>query len=138
MPEKQIPKEYLLDRTSVILRGEKIQRELTEDDINKISFEIFKHDKKIRAKENEKRRFVDPINEEIRGIKEEKENLYLMLDRQVETMNMDVALVADSEEGVMHYYNIETGDLVKSRKMTPDEYNKLTFDFTRTKPQLAE
>ncbi len=116
-------RESMIEANSYSSEEMPVQKHFAEDEINDMRRTFTKNSIEIKKKMEEFKSFKQGIDEFIKPLSEENAYLLANVRAGYVEVNQQVYLFEDYETGMMNYYD-NTGALVNSRRMLPEEKQK--------------
>jgi hypothetical protein len=95
-------------------------RPLESEELNVVKDNYAQNGIKLQAIEEERKAVTEKFTLQIKPIKAANQELLETIKHQAETVNEEVYLISDQEQGDMDYYNSK-GQVVYTRKLMPQE-----------------
>lgn len=109
-----------LEASSINAEETEYMKPLTDDEVRVYNEKIVDNNLKIRAKEQEKKQFMEQFKLEMDPLKTRlNETLDIVKTRQIEKIGI-LYVIPNDQETMVGYYD-ETGRLIRSRPILPEE-----------------
>lgn len=116
-----------LKKQCVTKREENFQRTLTGTDVEKERFDYSENGGKLKGLEAEAKASADEFKEKINVVKKEMDLQLARIQTGKREVFDQIYGIPNPESGNMEFFD-KYGEMISSRKLTPDEYNGRMFD----------
>lgn len=101
---------------------------LTEDEIRDNGIALARANSEVATLEARKKEFNDQIKADVSAAESKISKLSMMLQNGYEYRDVECRLERDYENRKVTTWRLDTGENVKTRDMSPDEYQQRLFD----------